>query len=97
MNPLMYKTTNIKRRRLHLYRIMAIILFSYLFLSTIGFGINGNSVNVTVLSIVFGHDTIYTQGYTESAWLNIRRGMRGPEVKALIGPPLNTLDYAGGL
>jgi hypothetical protein len=93
----MYKATNIKRRRLHVYRIMTLTLFSCLFLLTINFGINGPSVNDTVLSLIFRHDTIYTQEYTERAWLNIRRGMRGSEVKALIGPPFNTLDYNGGL
>jgi hypothetical protein len=93
----MYKATNTKRHQLYLYRIMAIMLFRCLFLATIIFGIYGPSVNDTVLSILFSHDTIYTQGYTERAWLSIRRGMRGSEVKALIGPPLKTLDYAGGL
>jgi hypothetical protein len=93
----MHENANTTRRRLHLYRIIVIVLLIILFLLTIGFGINGPSMNDTVLSIMFSHDTIYTNGYTERAWLNIRSGMQGSEVRALLGPPFKTLDYPGGL
>jgi hypothetical protein len=93
----MYSVTRVKRRRLYLYHIMAIVLVSCLILSAIRFAINGPSVNDLVRSIMFGHDTMYERWCSEHAWLNVRRGMRGSEVEALLGPSFKTLEYSGGL
>ena len=48
-------------------------------------------------ALIFEHDTVYADGYTEAGWDRLSRGMSGGQVERELGPPLKILPYSRGL
>src|SRR5262245_31457175 len=46
-----------------------------------------------LLGLLFGHETVYSAGYTDSGWKKVELGMSKNAVRALLGEPLEKSRY----
>ena len=64
-------------------------------LSVVLVGIAQCTARERLISLYFGEETVYTEGYSESRFRSIRPGMATADVLSVMGPPLRRARWGG--